>query len=140
MRPDVYQIITNQIVALLEAGTVPWHRPWNTETGLPRNLATGKPYRGINVFLLGAQPFASPWWLTFRQAKERGGSVRKGEKATPVIFWKISQYTAEDADTGEEDGGAIVRPVGVLLPQRGVRGQRALIAAIVAHGPDATLR
>ena len=63
-----YERITERIVSLLEQGTVPWHKPWTVKTGLPRNLISKKPYRGINVFLLMAMSYESPHWLTFRQA------------------------------------------------------------------------
>jgi antirestriction protein ArdC len=96
---DVYQVITDRIILLLVGGTVPWHKPWNSATGLPKNLSSGKPYRGINVMLLGCQHYTSPWWVTFRQCSERGGNVRKGEKATPVVFW--SQLHRQD-DTEAE--------------------------------------
>jgi antirestriction protein ArdC len=68
-KSDAYQVITDRILTLLEAGTVPWHKPWNAETGMPRNLASGKEYRGINVFMLGTQHYASPWWLTSTSAR-----------------------------------------------------------------------
>lgn len=85
---SVYEIITDRIVAQLESGVVPWHRPWaNAEP--PMNLASGKPYRGINVFLLMSAGYASPYWLTYKQAQERGGNVKKGEKGCPVIFWSF---------------------------------------------------
>jgi hypothetical protein len=100
-KSDAYQVITDRIVTLLEAGTVPWHKPWNADVGMPRNLASGKEYRDINVFMLGTQHYVSPYWLTFNQCKDRGGSVRKGEKSTPVVFWKVSEYTATDEETGE---------------------------------------
>jgi len=83
-----YERITERIVSLMEQGSVPWHKPWNVSTGLPRNLVTKKPYRGINPFLLKAEGYESPHWLTFRQAVQLGGSVKKGEKACPVVFWK----------------------------------------------------
>ena len=67
---------------------------------MPRNLKSGKAYRGINVFLLHAMGYESPHWVTFKQAKERGGSVRKGEKSTPVIFWnwidQVNKSTGKD--------------------------------------------
>jgi antirestriction protein ArdC len=66
---------------------------------LPRNFVSQKPYRGINVFLLLAMCYESPFWLTFRQALQLGGSVRKGEKSCPVIFWK--QTTFDDKESGE---------------------------------------
>ena len=66
---DVYGIITEKIINLLEQGIVPWRRPW-TGTGLPRNLVSMKPYRGINYFLLSASKYISPYWLTMRQASQ----------------------------------------------------------------------
>ena len=84
-----YDIITDRILAQLEAGTVPWRKPWNGKAGMPRNLKSGKEYRGINVFLLHSLGYESPYFLTFKQAKGRGGSVRKGEKGCPVVFWKL---------------------------------------------------
>ena len=72
---DVYTIVTEKITTALEAGTVPWQKPW-AAAGLPRNLVTKKPYRGMNVMLLSlGQPFHSPYWLTLRQANEMGGKV-----------------------------------------------------------------
>ena len=94
---DVYQIITDKIVNLLEGGIVPWRRPW-TSTGMPRNLVSKKPYRGVNVFLLSASKYVSPFWLTMRQANELGGQIRKGEESTAVVFWKI-----DDVKRGTED-------------------------------------
>ena len=76
---DVYGIVTEKIINLLEQGVVPWRRPW-TSTGLPRNLVSKKPYRGVNVFLLSASKYVSPFWLTMRQANELGGHIRKGEE------------------------------------------------------------
>ena len=84
----VYDIVTERIVELLEEGTVPWHKPWDTALALPRSLATGTPYRGINVWLLSCTPYESPWWGTYRQIAERGGQVRKGERSTLVVLWK----------------------------------------------------
>lgn len=93
-KPDVYQIVTERIVAMLEEGTVPWRKPWNSQTGVPRNL-DGRPYRGINLMLLGMSGYSSPYWLTFKQAQERGGSVKKGEKGTMIVFWKRIKVTDE---------------------------------------------
>jgi antirestriction protein ArdC len=99
MNARVYYQITERIIALLTQGAVPWQKPWKARTGLPRNLVSQKPYRGINVFLLLAMSYESPFWLTFRQALQLGGSVRKGEKSCPVIFWK--QTTFDDKESGE---------------------------------------
>lgn len=73
---------------LLEQGTVPWKKPWNADVGMPKNLVSKKEYRGVNIFMLACMPYGSPYWMTFKQIKEKGGHVRQGEKATPVIFWK----------------------------------------------------
>ena len=93
---SVYQIVTEQIIRQLEAGVAPWHKPWSTQ--LPRSLASGRKYRGINVFLLAACGYGSPYWLTYRQATDRGGHVRKGHHGTKVVFWKIGTREVEDAD------------------------------------------
>jgi antirestriction protein ArdC len=85
---DVYSIITERIIEKLEQGTIPWHKPWRS-IGAPRNLVSKKLYRGINVWLLTAQGYTSPHWATIRQINELGGQVRKGEKATPVVFWRV---------------------------------------------------
>jgi len=103
---NVYEIVTEKIVKLLEQGIVPWRRPW-TSTGLPRNLVSKKPYRGINYFLLSASKYVSPFWLTYRQATELGGHVRKGEESTIVIFWKVEdlKQSNQDLDTEETNEG-----------------------------------
>jgi antirestriction protein ArdC len=97
MNIQSYERITERIVALLEQGTVPWHKPWKVKTGLPRNLVSKKPYRGINVFLLMAMSYESPHWLTFRQAIQLGGNVKKGEKSCPVVFWKRRETEGEES-------------------------------------------
>ncbi|RZP95258.1 ArdC-like ssDNA-binding domain-containing protein [Vibrio vulnificus] len=84
---DFYQTITNQIIQALEAGIKPWVCPWDRTqaTGLPINASTHQPYQGMNIMLLwmsaAKRNFSSPYWLTFKQAKELGGKVRKGRKA-----------------------------------------------------------
>lgn len=89
MKNDVYQIITDRIVCLLESGTVPWHKPWKGGNQWPQNFISRKVYRGINLFLLNAASYASPFWLTFKQVKALGGRVKKGEQSFPVVFWKV---------------------------------------------------
>ena len=85
---NVYEIITSRILEKLEKGVVPWSQPWNAETDMPRNLSTKKPYRGINIWLLLGHGYTSPFWVSFKQSKRLGGSIKKGEKGTPVVFWK----------------------------------------------------
>ncbi len=101
---DIYAIVTEKIINLLEGGVVPWRRPW-TSTGLPRNLASKKPYRGVNFFLLSASKYVSPFWLTIRQANELGGRVRKGEESTIVAFWKVDDAKQKTEDDDEETDG-----------------------------------
>ena len=100
MNSKSYDRITERIVSLLTQGTVPWHKPWQVKTGLPRNLITQKPYRGINVFLLTAMNYESPNWLTLRQANLLGGKVKPGEKSCPVVFWK--PMNVKDKESGED--------------------------------------
>ncbi|MFX5570609.1 ArdC family protein, partial [Acinetobacter baumannii] len=86
--------VTARIIAELEAGRVPWVQPWGrpggTAPGLPRNALTARHYSGVNVLILwGAvieHGFPSQGWLTFRQALEAGGAVRKGERGTTVVY------------------------------------------------------
>lgn len=96
---SVYEIVTDRIVVKLNEGVIPWLKPWNARTSIPRNLVTGKPYRGINIFVLGMQAYQSPYWLTFKQAADRGGKIKKGEKGTPVVYWNY--IDVEDKATGE---------------------------------------
>ena len=97
---DCYEVITQRIIDLLSAGTVPWQKPWKSNGGFPKNLVSGKHYRGMNAFLLHAMNYENPNWITFKQALELGGNVRKGEKATPIIFWK--KWEKADKATGEK--------------------------------------
>ena len=100
LRKSVYEIITERILEKLEQGTVPWHKPW-AAGGAPRNLISGKEYRGVNIFLLGSQGFTSPYWVTFKQARTLGGSVRKGERATPCVLWKWVARKTDDTESGD---------------------------------------
>ena len=93
---DVYQIITNRILELLEQGTIPWRKAWSAGTAMPRNLISNKEYRGINVFLLTAMPYSSPYWLTYKQATDLGGHVNAGEKSSMVVFWKLLDRQEEE--------------------------------------------
>ena len=112
-RRDIYQEITDRIVGYLEQGTAPWRNPIKRGTGdgWPRNIASGKRYRGINVFLLTMRAFESgyrsDYWMTFKQAKAAGGEVRKGEKGTLVTFWKM--YATEDKETGDKIDVPVLR-------------------------------
>ena len=104
---NVYEIITNKIMTLLEEGTIPWQKPWKAAGGA-KNLISKKPYRGINQFLLNCSPYSSPYWLTFNQARQKGGQVRKGEKSTLVVFWKwIERKKDDDQESGSSHPGIV---------------------------------
>ena len=112
-KKDIYQTVTDSIIAMLEAGVKPWAPGHNAkDCGLPviPTRANGQAYRGINVALLwGAaemKGYRHQTWMTFNQAKELGGCVRKGEKATPVVYWGTFKAQADDTDEGGEDGKA----------------------------------
>ena len=97
-RLDPYQHVTDIILRHLENGVIPWRKPWNSEVGKPRNFHTGRPYRGVNLLLLGLLRFNSPFWLSFKQVKALGGSVRKGEHGTTIVNWGRFTPKEEDAD------------------------------------------
>lgn len=113
MSIDLYQTVTDQIVTMLDQGVVPWRSPilGRGSAGHPKNLESTRPYRGVNVFLLAFTAFAhgygSSYWLTFNQARARGGSVKKGEKSSMVVFWK--QYDTKDRETGEAKTVPVLR-------------------------------
>lgn len=84
----VYDIITERVISLLEKGTVPWHKPWSGQEHHPKNLVSKKEYNGINTFMLSSAGYDSPYWVTFKQARDKGGNVKKGERGFPCVFWK----------------------------------------------------
>ena len=108
---DLHQTITDKVIAALEAGTPPWVPPWKGGIdGVPRNLTSRRPYRGINVLLLNltacARGFPDHRWMTFRQAAELGANVRKGERGTPIIFFKMAEVAG--APKTEDASGRVV--------------------------------
>lgn len=109
---DLYQETTDRIIAAIEAGAAPWRCDW-LQSGLPRR-STGQTYRGVNILLLGmsaaAQGFTNPHWITFKQAQELGGNVRKGEKGTGIIFFKTLARDAEEGDKRADENGQIHIP------------------------------
>jgi len=101
---DLHQTITDQIIAAIEAGCPPWRKPWTgSTTGASLPLRhNGEAYRGINILVLwsvaAAQGYTSARWLTFKQAKDLGGSVRKGEKSALVVFFDTIRKEDEDGE------------------------------------------
>jgi len=104
---NVYEIITSRILESIQSGVVPWRCPWTAET--PRNVVSKREYRGVNVLLLQSTAFSSPNWLTFNQARDLGGGVKRGERGCPVIFWKIYDKTNASAAEGENDRRFVLR-------------------------------
>lgn len=118
---DLYQSVTDAIVAALELGAAPWVKPWDDSatamlTGQPHNRVSRKAYRGINTLLLWhaqlSNGFTSPAFLTYKQAADLGGHVRKGEKATRIVFYK--PLKKENADTGKTDSFCVMRGYSVF--------------------------
>lgn len=120
-KEDLFQVVTDKIVAALEKGTPPWRKPWRTVagsvsmSGLPANALTGRAYSGINVLLLwidaADKGFTSHRWLTFKQALDVGGNVRKSEKSTLVTLFKPFEKKETDEQGRplfDEQGNAIV--------------------------------
>ena len=111
MKADVYTRVTDKIVADLEKGIRTWFKPWNAEHAAGRITRplrfNGAPYNGINVLMLWASAvergFAAPIWMTFRQAKELGAHVRKGEKGSLVVYANTITRNETDPETGEEE-------------------------------------
>lgn len=111
---DVYQAVTDQIIAALEAGTPPWICPWHGIDAdmAPANLSTRRRYRGINVLLPNLQSmlqgYGSNRWLTFQQARSLGACVRKGEHGTPVVFFKPHELGAAAGVPGPDPARRVV--------------------------------
>jgi len=100
----VFEIVNDIIMKKLEAGVAPWQKPWAGEEMAPRNLISGKAYRGINTFILGSAGYSSPYWLTYKQAVSLKGSVRKGEHGTPIFFWNfIKKTNTVSTPSGDKD-------------------------------------
>ena len=98
---NVSEIITNEIISIIESGTIPWDKPFVGVS--PRNIR-GTGYRGINLLILGTQGMTSPIWLTFNQCRGLGGKIVKGSKGTKIIFWKwIAKNPDFDPDDIEPD-------------------------------------
>lgn len=97
----IYESITERFLVQLREGTVPWRRPWLTA----QNLVSRRPYRGVNALVLGFSRFDSPFWMTFRQAKDLGGTIKKGERSTPVVYYKLLEKK-------DEQGRPILKPNG----------------------------
>jgi antirestriction protein ArdC len=107
MKRDIYSEVSARIIAELEAGAAPWIKPWSATAGhnVPCNAVTNRPYSGCNVVLLWmaqSAGYRTPRYLTFKQALELGGNVRRGEHGTKVYFVKqlhVADRNGEEGDT-----------------------------------------
>lgn len=101
---DRYAEIVDALVVQLEAGCAPWVRPWSGGPGLPTNLATQRQYRGINILWLWTAQSMGRYeraeWLSFKQARALGGTVRKGESGVPIVFFRLAERDDVDAPEG----------------------------------------
>lgn len=117
-RANLYDEVTRRIIGELEEGRVPWVQPWGSAAcagpSLPRNALTGRSYSGVNVLLLWsaviANGYPSQSWLTFRQAREAGGCVTKGERGQTVVYADRFVPEAEKARAAREGGDAKTVP------------------------------
>jgi antirestriction protein ArdC len=112
---DVYASVTSQIITAIEQGVGNWRMPWHTSGRFafsPINVTSKKPYRGINTVCLWAaaqaKGYESGEWATYQQWQERGAQVRKGEKATLVVFWKFANGTRETDDDTPANGSRLL--------------------------------
>lgn len=118
MKTNIFERITNQIIAAIEEGavnfTMPWHRTGKA-LDCPTNAITGRAYRGLNVVTLWmdghAAGFGTGQWATYRQWNQHGAQVRKGERGTPIFFWQQRGHNDPEQDGGEDRrrGGFIVK-------------------------------
>ena len=114
--PDAYTRITNRIVADLEQGVRPWCKPWGGDQlgariTRPRR-ANGKPYSGINTLILWLEAVEkghrSPTWMTYRQARQHGGQVRRGERGSQVVYMGETTKTRRDEGTSVRDVAKVI--------------------------------
>lgn len=108
-RPSIYDTVTQTILEELKQGAAPWVKPWTTGDPVeePYNVVSQRAYSGINILLLWLATlehnFRSAGWLTFRQAKELGGTVKRGEKGTHIVYASAVRKTLTDPETGAEE-------------------------------------
>jgi antirestriction protein ArdC len=103
---DLYDVITSKILDEIEkTNKLNWVKSWKTKqaSNYPMNGLTKRRYEGINFFLLSMHDYLSPYWLTYKQVEQLGGNVKKGEKATMIVFWKMNEYTKTNATTQQDE-------------------------------------
>lgn len=105
---DLYTTVTDKIIVQLEQGTVPWRKPW-ADAGIPMNLLSKRPYRGINLLLLMMLNYEKNLFLTFDQLKKIGGNVKKGEHGHIVIFWKSPEKNPKETEQSKQKQKSVLR-------------------------------
>ena len=151
---DIYQEVTDRIVAALEQGKAPWLKPWKDgksgNASEPHNAITGRRYNGVNWLVLNCSPYTSQGWVTYKQALELGGNVKKGEKGTPIVFWQFNK--AKDEATGKVKNIPFAKgytvfnleqcesldPSKVKLPEPPVLGSTSINALAASAGATVT--
>jgi antirestriction protein ArdC len=117
---DIYKTVTDSIIAELERGAIPWVKPWKADSSADKNYVSQKPYQGINRLLLGmssmSKGYSNPAWATFKQWNESGTSVKAGEKATHIVFFKPCKTT--DKITGVDKAYCVIRGYAVFNVQQ----------------------
>jgi len=103
-KAELQEYITGLIIKELESGSVPWHKGWNSHGLMASNLVSKKAYQGINALVLSivGAGYSSPYWLTYKQAEQLGGNVKKGEKGTHITYY--SKVVKKDKESGEIEG------------------------------------
>ena len=158
MSKAIYQEVTDSIIKQLEAGAMPWIKPWKADSTADKNFISQKPYQGINRLILGLSSmvsgFDTPVWASFKQWQSLGTQVRKGEKGTKIVFF--SPVTKECKVTGnlesynllksyyvfnanQVDGVTIAAPTTENKPFNSIASADERIAktgAIIRHGGD----
>jgi len=102
MTNNAYDRITERILELMDKGVCPWRQPWSTRIAPPQNFCTKRQYSGMNFLMLPCSGFQSPYFMTFRQVQQRGGSVKKGSHGFPVVYWGTTQKEARDEPKASE--------------------------------------
>ena len=148
---DIYAEITNQIIEAVEAGAENYQMPWHVngaDSVLPVNASTHRPYRGVNVMMLWAvaakKEYATSLWATYQQWRELSAQVRKGEKSTPVVFWKFfheeGESEASEATERDHHRGVMARAYHVFQCRSGGRLRGAGDSSACRNGADRTRR
>ena len=116
MKKDAYQIITDQILELMEKHGTDWNKPWKAtgskQPSMPWSIGSGDNYKGINTLLLWSAGYSDQRWGTYKAWQAKGAQVRKGEKSTVITFWKMLE--TRNKETGEKENFPMLRTFNVF--------------------------